>query len=134
MPKNFDDKQDVVRRQPSPTPHLNRKEVGSHQRLPIRLQEHRPRHSLTAYGGRLDPVIYQDPTNRPSAQHMAKVRHRSLDARLASTGVFACHPHHWRSEFLAGPGPAWSATLNESPLARHQLAVSAKEGFGRDYF
>src|SRR6266849_3366694 len=84
----IDDKQDVVRRQPSPTPNLNRKEVGSHQRLPMRLQEDRPGHSLSALRGRLDTVIFQDPANRPSAKHMAKVRHRSLDTRIAPAAVF----------------------------------------------
>jgi hypothetical protein len=74
--------------------HFDGKEVGSGEAGLVCEQEHLPWRALTPLGGRVDPVVLQDPLHRVPGDFVTEVGQRTLDACVAPLRILARHPRH----------------------------------------
>ena len=78
-----DHEEHQVSDEPHSGPYLDREEVGGRNRLPMSLQELRPRHVGQPFRRRPDPTLPQDPPHRRSRDPVAQLRQLSDNPRIA---------------------------------------------------
>ena len=90
----LDHEEDQVPLETGQREHFDRKEVGSREAGPVCQQERLPRRALTPLGGRIDPVVLEDPFHHVPGDLVTEVRQRTLDPRVAPQRILSRHPHH----------------------------------------
>src|SRR5215469_13556662 len=91
--------------QTSPGPHFHSEEIRGHNHLPMPAQELLPRRLPAPLRCRLDPVSFQDPSDRAAGKLVSKIGERTLDSSIAPIPVLLCHAHHQSRDLISGTWP-----------------------------
>ena len=110
---------------------LDGEEVGGGEHVPMGLEELVPRRSLAPLGSGIDAVVFKDVADRGASNSMAHIPERSLDSRVAPSGILSCHADDQLGDDLHDPRSAGGMTLVR-PLLSNQLPVPSKDGVGSD--
>ena len=123
----FDHEEDEVPLETGQREHFDGKEVGSREAGPMCEQERLPRRALTPLGGRVDPVVLQDPLHRVPGDLVTEVGQRTLDPRVAPLRILARHPHHEVSDLSERHRAASPSSRTAVVLLGDQPPVPAED-------
>ena len=91
-----------------------------------------PRRALTPLGGRVDPVVLQDPFHRVPSDLVTEVGKRTLDPRVAPLRILARHSHYEVSDLSERHRAASPSSKTAVVLLGDQPPVPAKDRVRRD--
>ena len=101
------EEQNVVSHQPSPTEHLDRKEVTARQYTHVSGKKVLPRRDLAPLGSRGDIVATEDIPNGLIGHVMTQVGEGADDPVISPARVLSCHPDYQSFDFFGNWRTAW---------------------------
>jgi hypothetical protein len=122
-----DHEEDEVPLETGQREHFDGKEVGSREAGPVCEQERLPRRALTPLGGRVDPVILQDPLHRVPGDLVTEVGKRTLDPCVAPLRILARHTHYELSDLSERHRAASPSSRTAVVLLGDQPPVPAED-------
>ncbi len=129
--RQLDDEEHVEGDKSADTPDFDREEVARSKHVPVALEKLTPRHSPSPFRGGIDSVLFQNVGDCSSANPMADVLERSLDARVSPAWILSGHSDGQFRDDLHDPRSPRGSSL-VGPLLGNELAVPTKDGVGSD--
>ena len=123
----LDHEEDQVPLETGQREHFDGKEVGSGEAGPMCQQERLPRRALTPLGGRVDPVVLQDPLHRVPGDLVTEVGKRTSDPRVTPLRILAGHSHHEVSDLSECRGAPSTSSRTTVVFLGDQPSVPAED-------